>query len=58
MSSAIDPKTIQSFRDDLTKNDKVNLARNAAIQNEVTELTMDWDHFRKINHTFSDVISG
>lgn len=58
MSNIIDLKTIQSFRDDLSQNEKVKLARNASIRNEVIELTMDWDHFRKIDHTFSEVISG
>ena len=58
MSNIIDLKTIQSFRDDVSQNEKVKLARNASIRNEVIELTMDWDHFRKIDHTFSEVISG
>ena len=58
MSNAIDLITIQSFKDDLTKDDKIKLARNASIRNEVIELTMDWDHLRKIDHTFSHVISG
>ena len=58
MSNAIALKTIQSFRDDVNNNDKVKLARNASIRSEVIELTMDWDHFRKIDHTFSEVISG
>ena len=34
------------------------MARNAAIRGEITDLAMDWEAFRKIDHTFSDVVRG
>ena len=34
------------------------MSRNAATHNEITDLAMDWDEYRKIDHTFSEQISG
>jgi len=50
--------TIKSYMKKIEKDDKIKISRNAAIRNEVTELTMDWEHFRKIDHSFSDLIKG
>ena len=58
MSTSVTFKTIQSYKDKIDKEDKIKIARNAAMRNEVTELAMDWEHFRKIDHSFSDVIKG
>ncbi|HIF82382.1 MAG TPA: aminopeptidase, partial [Candidatus Marinimicrobia bacterium] len=57
MSKNILKKTLNGFRKNTLANPQVRLAQNASIRNEVIELTMDWEHFRKIDHTFSDVIS-
>ena len=57
MSKKILKKTLKDFRKNTLDNSKVRLAQNASIRNEVLELTMDWEYFRKIDHTFSDVIS-
>jgi bleomycin hydrolase len=58
MSKTILKKTINGFRKNILANPQVRLARNASIRNEVIELTMDWEHFRKIDHSFSDIVSG
>ncbi|MBH08851.1 MAG: aminopeptidase [Candidatus Marinimicrobia bacterium] len=58
MSKKIELKTIQSFKNRININDKINIAKNAAVRNEITELSMDWEHFRQIDHSFSNVISG
>jgi len=58
MSKRILKKTLNSFRKNTLANPQVRLARNASIRNEVIELTMDWEHFRKIDHSFSDIVSG
>ena len=34
------------------------MSRNAATHNEITDLAMDWNEYRKIDHTFSEQISG
>ena len=58
MSKKIFKKTLNSFRKNTLANPQVRLAQNASIRSEVIELTMDWEHFRKIDHSFSDIVSG
>ena len=58
MSKNILKKTLNGFRKNTLANPQVRLAQNASIRNEVIELTMDWEHFRKIDHSFSDIVSG
>ena len=58
MSKRILKKSLNSFRKNTLANPQVRLARNASIRNEVVELTMDWEHYRKIDHSFSDIVSG
>ena len=58
MSKKILKKTLNGFRKNTLANPQVRLARNASIRNEVIELTMDWESFRKIDHSFSDIVSG
>ena len=58
MSSKILLKTIKEYRKNTEENSQIKLARNAAIRGEITDLAMDWEAFRKIDHTFSDVVRG
>ena len=58
MSTAITLENIQSFKSKINQDNTVKMARNAATRNEVIELAMDWEHFRRIDHTFSDVVTG
>ena len=58
MLTAITLENIQSFKNKINKDDTVKMARNAAMRNEVTELAMDWEYFRRIDHAFSDVVTG
>ncbi len=58
MKNGIDRKIIQSFYDEIKENEKAKLARNASLRNDLIELAMDWDHYRKIDHSFSNVVSG
>ncbi len=58
MSSIILLKNIKSYRKSANENPQVRLARNAAIRGDVMDLAMDWEAFRKIDHTFSEMISG
>ena len=58
MSKTILKKSLNGFRKNTLANPQVRLAQNASIRNEVIELTMDWEHFRKIDHSFSDIVSG
>ncbi len=58
MKNGIDLKIIQSFYEDIKENQKIKLARNVSMRNDLLELAMDWDYYRKIDHSFSDVVSG
>ena len=58
MSKKILKRTINDFRKNTLDDAQIRLARNASIRNEVIELAMDREHFRKIDHSFSDVITG
>ncbi len=51
-------RTINEFKKNTLVDKKLKVARNAAIRNEISELTMDWEEFRRIDHTFSNVIEG
>ena len=54
----IDKNTINEF-ENLTRSDShVRSIRNATFRNNLIEVAMDWDHYRKIDHSFSDVING
>ena len=58
MSKALSLDIIKSFRKNIIQDSSLRLAQNAAVRNEIIDLAMDWEYFRKIDHTFSDLISG
>jgi len=58
MRNPIDLKTIESFNKKANKDGHVRSARNSTFRNNLIEVAMDWDQFRKIDHSFSDVVSG
>ena len=58
MSSKILLKTITEFRKSTDANPQVRLARKAAVRGDVMDLAMDWEAFRRIDHTFSDIVTG
>ena len=58
MNSKILLKTITEFRKSTNANPQVRLARNAAVRGDVMDLAMDWEAFRRIDHTFSDIVTG
>tara|TARA_B100001964_G_scaffold243124_1_gene320140 strand:- start:798 stop:2138 length:1341 start_codon:yes stop_codon:yes gene_type:complete len=58
MSQNITLKQIKKFKIQTNSNSIFRLARNTALKSEIEDLAMDWESFRKINHTFSDVVSG
>tara|TARA_B100000424_G_scaffold179451_1_gene138777 strand:- start:284 stop:1627 length:1344 start_codon:yes stop_codon:yes gene_type:complete len=58
MDKSVSLDMIKSFNKDCNSDYSMKLSRNAAAHNEITDLAMDWDEFRKIDHTFSDQISG
>lgn len=58
MSSKILQKTIKEYRKSVVNNPKVMLARNSSIKTNFVDIAMNWEAFRKIDHTFSHTVSG
>ena len=58
MDKSVSLDMIKSFNKDCHSDSSLKMSRNAATHNEITDLAMDWDVFRKIDHTFSEQISG
>ena len=58
MDKSISIEMINKFQQTCYTDEKLKISRNAATHNEVTDLAMDWNEFRKIDHSFSDTITG
>jgi len=57
MSNSLSLELIESYRQKVLNDDKSKLSMNSAIHNDIVKLSMNWEEFRKIDHTFSDVIT-
>ena len=58
MENKIDLKTIENFRKEFNSSKHVRSTRNATFRNDLLEVAMDWDRYRKIDHSFSNIVSG
>ena len=58
MDKCISLDMIKSYKKNSSSDSSLKLSRNAATHNEITDLAMDWDEYRKIDHTFSEQITG
>jgi|TARA_B100000959_G_C14988871_1_gene626830 bleomycin hydrolase len=58
MMNHIDKSTIRSFNKSVTSDNHAKSIRNATFRNNLIEVAMDWDHFRTIDHSFSEVVTG
>ena len=58
MDKSVSLDMIKSFNKDCHSDSSLKMSRNAATHNEITNLAMDWNEYRKIDHTFSEQISG
>ena len=58
MKNFLDIETINSFEKIVREDRNTNSARNASFRNDLLEISMDWDHYRKIDHSFSHVVTG
>jgi len=57
-NSKISFEMINNYEKEIKSDGTLKLSRNAATHNEITDLAMDWESFRKINHVFSDQVTG
>ena len=58
MSKKISQGQIEQLREKYSSDNHVKVVRNAMIKTNSNELSMDWEKYRKIDHSFSHVISG
>ena len=58
MDKTISLDMIKSYQKNFNSDPLLKLSRNAATHNEVTDLAMDWDRYRRIDHTFSHQVTG
>ena len=58
MDKTISLDMIQSYQENFNSEPLLKLSRNSATHNEVTDLAMDWDKYRRIDHTFSHQVTG
>ena len=58
MKESINLSDIKKFSRNFKSSKTNSLSRNALIKNDATNVAIDCDSFRKINHTFSNIISN
>ena len=58
MKNSLDKKMIESFEKLVREDKSTNSARNASFRNDLQEISMDWEHFRQVDHNFSNIVSG
>ena len=58
MSEQISQNQIKELRKKFSNDNHIKVVRNAMIKTNSNELSMDWEKYRKIDHSFSHVISG
>ena len=58
MANSISLKTIEKFKKKYESDNHVKVTRNAMIRTDLSDLTMNWDRYRSINHSFSNIVKG
>ena len=56
MSKNISSKNIKNFRKDFESCSHCEISMNAVTRSKLEDVAMDWESYRKIDHTFSDVV--
>ena len=56
MSKNISTKNIQKFKKDFESCDHCEVSMNAVTRSKLEDVAMDWESYRKIDHTFSDIV--
>ena len=57
MKDSISINNILKFNKDFNSNPTNKITRNALTRSQINNIAMDWDAFRKVDHSYSDVIS-
>ena len=57
MRDSISKSNISKFNKNFKSNPTNKISRNALTRSQINNIAMDWDAFRMVDHTYSDVIS-
>ena len=58
MRDSISKSNINKFTREFKSCGNCRISRNALVRSSMTDVAMDWDGFRVIDHTYSDVVKG
>ena len=58
MKQSISLSNLKKFSRNFNSSKSNSISRNALINNEVSKVAIDWEGFRKINHSYSNIISN
>ncbi|MBL7013199.1 MAG: C1 family peptidase [Candidatus Marinimicrobia bacterium] len=58
MKKQLSNESLNRYKDKALSNPQIRMARNASIKSNFVDIALDWDAFRRIDHTFSDVVTG
>ena len=58
MKNTINKNIIDSFNKKIRSDHHVNTIRNATFRNDLVEVAMNWDQYRCIDHSFSNIVTG
>ena len=58
MSKHISMDSLEHYKNKALSNPQIRMARNASIKSNFVDIALDWDAFRRIDHNFSDVVTG
>ena len=56
MRSSISNSNIKKFNNIFQSNPVSKISRNALVRTDINNIAMNWDGFRQIDHTYSDVL--
>ena len=57
MRESISKSNLKKFNQEFKKCSTHRISRNALTRSDINNVAMDWDGFRLLDHTYSDVIS-
>ena len=57
MRDSISKTNINKFMKEFNSSSTGHITRNALVRSNINDVAMDWDGFRLLDHTYSDVIS-
>ena len=58
MKNSISKTNLNNFNKIFKSNSSAKISRNALVRSDINNIAMDWDGFRAIDHTYSNVVSN